>query len=151
MLKKANLATSTPIPTYVLCLPKTHTYKPTADSPWNYNLQMHTTYHRGCITEVFTYGVIFWCKTVYKYDFKFDVHHKMFVKVLLAPHCVSHILTHVLARFYFWKTKSAMLTPMDCLIRQTAPPIIEVCSHLQGVSEVGFQVALLGFIICDLM
>ena len=44
-----------------------------------------------------------------------------------------------------------MLTPMDCLIRQTAPPIIEIYSHLQRVSEVSFQVALLGFIICDLI
>ena len=44
-----------------------------------------------------------------------------------------------------------MLTPMDCLIRQTAPPIIEVYSHLQSVSEESFHVALLGFIICDLM
>ena len=96
----------------------------------------------GCITEVFTYGVILWCKTVYKYDFKFDVHHKMFVKVLLAPHCVSHILSFFWHGFIFEKKKSAMFTPMDCLIRQTAPPIIEVYSHLQGVSEVGFQVAL---------
>ena len=44
MLKKANLATSTPSPTYALYLPKTYTYKPTADSLWTYNLQMHTTY-----------------------------------------------------------------------------------------------------------